>query len=259
MWMRNSERRVVFYMALTCMVSLSFPMQESRGGNESTASPRPTSIEKPGAPPAPSALPVYVPPKGLGAPGARKGGAARGSTNELIVLSVLAPDHTALSARDQPNLYWFISKPSTAPVEFTLLDERSIYPRLEVRVGKAVEPGLQRVRLSDHGIRLEPGVKYEWTVAVVVDPARRSKDVLAGGVVEYMALPEEVATRLAREERQAAPGIYAWAGFWYDAVASISELIEAAPQDPWLRRQRAALMEQAHLSEVAAYDTGSLR
>lgn len=223
-----------------------------------SATSQPAKVTKPEAPATPrQELPVYVPPK-LGAPGGRKGGAARGSTNELIVLSVLAPDHTALTARDQPILFWYISKPTTAPIEFTLIDERTVYPRLEVRLRSANDAGLQSVRLADYPVRLEPGVKYEWTVSVLVDPMRRSKDMLAGGVVMYMALPPEVAEQLTHHEQGSAPDIYARAGFWYDAVASISELIEAMPQDPWLRKQRAALLEQADLPEVAAHDKGLL-
>jgi len=251
---RNRTWIWVFTISLAGAAIVLYGAAGAETGRDASSTPKPVSIEKPAVPPGAPALPLYVPPKGLGAPGGRKGGAARGNTTDPVVLSVVAPDHTALSARDQPTLYWYISKPTATPIEFTLLDERSVYPRLEVRVGKPNEAGLQRVRLADYNIRLEPGVMYEWTVAVVVDPVRRSKDLLAGGVVMYRELPSDVADRLAREERTAAPGIYAWSGFWYDAVSSMSELIDASPQDPWLRRQRAALLEQADLPEVAAYD-----
>ena len=44
------------------------------------------------------------------------------------------------------------------------------------------------------------------------------------------------------------------AGFWYDTIAELSALIAAAPRDMTLRQQRAALLEQQGLPEVAAYD-----
>jgi hypothetical protein len=37
---------------------------------------------------------------------------------------------------------------------------------------------------------------------------------------------------------------------WYDAVAAISEMIDAAPQDQALRKQRAALLSQVGLSAI---------
>lgn len=48
--------------------------------------------------------------------------------------------------------------------------------------------------------------------------------------------------------------VYAENGIWYDAIASVSTRIEAAPSDPELRAQRAALLQQVGLSDVADFD-----
>ena len=47
---------------------------------------------------------------------------------------------------------------------------------------------------------------------------------------------------------------YAEAGLWYDAIATISEMIEKTPDDRKLRKQRASLLQQVGLWEVARYD-----
>ena len=52
-------------------------------------------------------VPVYQLPT-RGAPAGRVGGGTRGDKN-VFVLSVLAPDHSALTTSEQPSLYWFIS------------------------------------------------------------------------------------------------------------------------------------------------------
>ena len=55
-------------------------------------------------------------------------------------------------------------------------------------------------------------------------------------------------------------GIYAEAGIWYDAVAGLCKLIDDPPKGATLqelRQQRAALLEQVKLQEVAAYDRQS--
>jgi hypothetical protein len=41
---------------------------------------------------------------------------------------------------------------------------------------------------------------------------------------------------------------------WYDALTALADLIEATPQDAQLRQQRAALLKQVDLAEVAAHD-----
>jgi len=195
------------------------------------------------------AAPAYRPPL-RGSPGGRVGGGTRGTGRETFVLSVLAPDHTGLTVSEQPSLYWFISSPTTLSVEITVVDPRATQPILETRVAPPVQVGVHRIRLGDHGVRLAPGVAYRWYVAMVSDSDRRSKDILAGGAIERVAPPEGLVAKLSQADKAAVPFLYAEAGIWYDALATISELIEAAPNDPSLRRQRAALMAQVGLPEI---------
>ena len=166
-----------------------------------------------------------------------KGAGTRGICGTLPTLAALAPYPTGPTAHDQPSLYWFISTAVSHPIEFSLIDEDENVPRplFETRIAPPVQPGVHPIRLADSGVRLEPGKRYEWSVAVVCDAERRSKDIFAMGVIERAKRSDE-------------------AGLWYDEVMAISDLIEAAPTDMNLRRKRASLLEEVKLSDVAAYD-----
>jgi hypothetical protein len=203
------------------------------------------------APPAESqtAMPVYKPPL-LGAPGGRVGGGTRGPARDMFVLSALAPNHTGTTSTEQPSLFWYISSVTPYPVEVTVVDPQGADPILEKRISAPGEPGVQRIRLADYGVRLAPGVSYRWFVAVVTDPARRSKDILAGGTIERVQPSEELKNKIAQTAKTDLPFLYAEAGLWYDAVTAISELIEAAPQEPGLRKERAAMLAQVGLPEI---------
>jgi hypothetical protein len=194
--------------------------------------------------------PVYKPPS-RGAPGGRVGGGTRGPQGNVFVLSVLAPDHSGFTTSEQPSLYWFISGPTSLPVELTLMDPQGIQPILETRVPAPVKPGVQRVRLADYNVRLAPGAAYRWFVAVVPDADRRSKDILAGGAIERIETPEALKAKLAQASKQDLPSVYAEAGIWYDALGAISDLIEAAPQNQELRKQRAAMLAQVGLPTIS--------
>jgi hypothetical protein len=170
------------------------------------------------------------------------------------MLSVLVPDHTGLTTQEQPSLYWYLSKSTTYPVELTIIDDQTIQPLLEKRLGGPIQPGVQRVQLADYGLRLSPGVLYRWSVALVVDADNRSKDILAGGFIQRMALPEALRAKLARADMAQIPPIYAESGLWYDALTAISDLIDASPHAAAFRQQRAALLEQIGLSEIAEHD-----
>ncbi|HET9491883.1 MAG TPA: DUF928 domain-containing protein [Methylomirabilota bacterium] len=204
------------------------------------------------AQPTTASQPVYKPPR-RGAPGGRVGGATRGHGAGTTTVAVLVPDHTGLTVQEQPTLYWFLSTPTTLPIEVTLIEANAVRPMLETRLPAPERPGVQRISLADHGVRLVPGSTYKWYVALVVDPNYRSKDILAGGLIERV---EQSAVRLEAMpgDPLTAPRIFADAGVWYDAIASISALIEHSPGDPLLRSQRAALLEQVGLREIAEFD-----
>jgi hypothetical protein len=170
------------------------------------------------------------------------------------MLFVLAPDHTGLTADEQPSLYWYLSKATTYPVEFTITEEQAVHPLFETRLSAPLQPGVHRVRLADYGVRLARGVLYRWYVALVVDPDHRAKDIIAGGALELIELPEALHGKLARAGTAEVPHLAAEAGLWYDAVMAISDLIAAAPQQRGLWQQRAALLEQVGLPDIAAHD-----
>lgn len=79
------------------------------------------------------------------------------------------------------------------------------------------------------------------------------KDILAGGLIERVD-PSAVRLEAIPRDPLTAPGIYADAGVWYDTIASISALIESRPADPLLRSQRAGLLEQVGLRQIAEFD-----
>ena len=199
---------------------------------------------------------LYQPPRGLGAPsaGRRVGGGTRGTNKSVPVLSVLAPAHTGQTVREQPDLYWFASGVVTDPVELTLTLEKGDTPLMEKRLPVPTKAGIQRVRLADYGVKLIPGERYNWSIALVLDPKRRSKDIIAVGAIERVERADMNPAFLAAAPTTDTLYRFAADGLWYDAVMAISELIESSPADMNLRKQRVDLLEQADLREIGSFD-----
>jgi len=231
-----------------------------------TGSPSPGNGKVPNNKPAAAALTLlYKPPLGLGAPTGLVAGGSRGTDTCLsgeggnehaaLTLSVLAPaDHIGLTVHEQPSLYWYLSAPAGCQVEVTLTDEQAVEPLLDVTLSPPIKPGVQQVRLADYGVRLTPGVQYQWAVALVPDPEHRSKDIIAASGIERTEATAALRADLAQADKTTVAALYAEAGLWYDAVAAISDLIADVPQNPAPRMQRAALLEQVRLPEVVEYE-----
>ena len=165
--------------------------------------------------PSVSAAPLaYIPPASIGAPRHRMVGAAsRSARLPGPTLYSLVPEHTGQTVSAQPSLFWYLDTlPSEdTPVYFTLTNEQEIDPIAEIQLPKVAKAGIQRVDLAQHGIKLEHGTEYEWTIAAVVDPDQRANDIVTAGWVMVVEEPAGLEPN-ARS--------YAAHGLWYDAIAT---------------------------------------
>jgi len=224
---------------------------------EATAKAAAPAAKSADAPSAASDSAVKFRPGSRGAPSVRVTGGSRGSGDATITLDVLAPDETGLTTQEQPSLFWYQSKPAQAKFELTLLEENKAKPLLQVKASGSGNAGIQRLKLSDHGLKLAPGIEYQWVVALVTDPDNRSSDLVASGAIKRIEPSAELKAKLAQASPASVPGIYAEAGIWHDALASLSDAIDAQPDNKALRDARADLLRQVGL-KAAANSEGAL-
>jgi hypothetical protein len=234
---------------LCCLLLGCLPVMPVHAAEQPEATPPPSSLIKKQD----KAALVYKPPK-RGSPAVRVGGATRGAGDPLPVLHVLAPDHIGMTVQQQPVFQWYLSKPARVRFEFALVSEDSIDPVLERDFGTVHSRGIQQLDLADTDIVLEPGVPYQWSVALIPDEQARSGDVVASGMIERIAVSKELAARLAGASEYEQAMACAEAGIWYDALSMLSKLIAEDPANATLRMQRAALLEQVGLPAVGLPD-----
>jgi hypothetical protein len=164
------------------LTALMFPWS-GKAAEDREPAPPPQSMENPSLSSAPNpALPRYRPPMGA-MPGCLLKGGSRGG-KEFPVLQVLAPNHVGQTRYKQPVVYWYLSKVTTYPIEFTLVDSRAIQPIIETRLRPPTQAGVQRISLRDYGVSLDESVPYRWFVTLMIDPSNPSKDVTAGAIIE---------------------------------------------------------------------------
>lgn len=222
------------------------------GAEPVTPTPKPPNkVEQSKSPVTPVAIPIYKPPA-RGAPGGRVGGGTRGG-DQTFTLSVLAPNHTALTAKEQPDLYWYVSRAISTPIVFTLSDDGA-KPLVEQTLTPPFEVGIHRISLSTFDVRLALGKQYRWFVSLVSDPNRRSRDVLAGATIERAASVGVNSMPSVQDSRSGETHHLAESGHWYDAIAMLSEDIDHNPSEPSYRTQRAGLLQQVGLTEIAQFD-----
>ena len=188
------------------------------------------------------------------APSVRVTGGSRGTGDTLLTLDVLAPDDIGITTSEQPSLFWFQSRPADAKFELTLLQENKVKPLVQVTVERSSKAGIQRLKLSEQGVKLAVGVEYQWVVALITDPDNRSTDLVASGVIKRVEPSAELKEKIAQASPAVLPGVYAEAGIWYDALSVLSDQIEAHPGDKALRETRVDLLRQVGLKAAAGFE-----
>jgi hypothetical protein len=205
----------------------------------------------------PTEAPRYAPGALADGPSLRIGGTARGLGPGAAAPEALAPAHLGASTRESPNLYWFLPKATSSPVEVTVIDPGAATPLLEMTLQGPLEAGVHRVKLAEHGARLKPGVDYRWFVALVSDPERRSQDLVSGAAIRYTPPGPEQSARLSAAPPARAAHLYAESGLWYDAFDQLSSWLAIEPGAARLHDHRAALLEQVGLGDAAAFERRS--
>lgn len=240
-------RVIIIIWTLVALVTLPGPI--SGWASENPKAVKHKQLSEASKPPKQIAMPVYKPPF-RGAPAVRVGAGTRGADDSMWVLAALAPEHAGLTINAQPAFYWYISRDTNHVIEFTVIDDESLELLLEKQYTAPLKAGVYCLRLAEHGIHLSPGRMYKWFVSLVLDPDRRSKDITAGGGVKRIHPPEVLQKKLDQADNAYIPNIFAEAGIWYDTLAALSEMIDAAPDNVELRRQRASLLEQVGLPKI---------
>ncbi len=198
-------------------------------------------------------LPMYNAPQKI-TPRARIGGTLRGSDGKDPAVAALVPDHVGITTKQHPALNWFLSKHTSLPIKFTLIDERSIRALVEQSITPPKQAGVHTVKLEELGFALQANVQYRWYISVIKDDHAPSRDIVTGGMIERCEFSECMVLGAATGCTHEAVMTSAAKGFWYDAMACLCTLIEANPGDMGLREQRAALLRQVGLHEVADWD-----
>ena len=225
----------------------------------------------------PDCVPLYIP---RGAPLGRVATPKRSVEKGAPTIAVLAPDLTGLTWQEQPTLYWYLSAVTAYPIELVISRRRFSSPLLKTRLPSPQKPGLQRVRLADYGKRLEPAIKYQWSIALILDAKRPSGNLVARGFIELesietlekdaasaheankqrlmqrVELLKRLKLEVAQSSREIYPHLYARSGLWYDALSAVSDLITSGSQNRKFQHQRAFLLEQVGISqEVISFNT----
>jgi hypothetical protein len=186
------------------------------------------------------------------------------TVQDSLTLVAISPDDGGFTLQSAPALFWYISGPTKRRIEFALNHPKHVEPVLfKDNLASPATAGISRIDLAAEGIKLEPGVVYEWVIAVVQDEDRRSHDIVATGLIR---LEESAPADPSAHDATLAPhssdslercAFFAERGIWYDAFQAVSDAIQRNPDDAWAIEQRNALLTQIGLGKIISHRSGA--
>lgn len=217
--------------------------------NESTPRRRPAGVAPPVPLPSPDAPPLWdlenTAPSSPTSPSQKKPCTADGQPT----LTTLVPkSNIGLTATAFPTFYWYTPTNTYRIVQFTLYkvgasgsQRREVYSSTLQVSGKA---GLSRLSIPDQEttVALEPGTDYQWQVGLYCSKKQR-KGLVANGWIRFVPPSEKIAKKIAKAKPKDKADIFAEAGYWYDAVQSLSLSRREKPQDKRLTKAWRTLFE----------------
>lgn len=201
----------------------------------------------------------YQPKSGIGKPRRITGAGTRGDrcrfTNKPPLTALVPANGLGVTVSAQSTFYVYVParSPQVSPlqVEFRLKDKNDIdiYQTSFQTTGK---PGIVAITLpTQAGLPpLEIGQDYKWTFAVGCQDHDRSNDLIVGGAVRRVELNAKLNDQLKQASPQKQVELYAEAGMWQDALATLMQLRRDNPNDSEVVSAWAKLLSAVGLEDI---------
>ncbi len=161
---------------------------------------------------------TYRPPTGQVRHQNRKAGGSRGCnlpSNDTVTL-IVPQDHTATTVSAHPIFFWHLSQKLSLPLRFTLLEpgKKPLFTK-ELKP----DPGIVALKLPENSPPLEIGKTYRWTVTVVCNQKKPSRNLFATAWIKRASSPAFNQLSEVSADTSFCSLEYAKAGIWYDALS----------------------------------------
>jgi hypothetical protein len=165
--------------------------------------------------------------------GASRGGLCdSAAAAKAVSLKALLPEnHYGLTAVARPTIVAYLPATSATEVFFSLKDEaKQLHFETSIPISGAA--GLLSFQLPEQAPVLEPGKNYQWFLAVKCNGELRPSSPFVDGWVQRVVPDESVAVTVAQSPSIAKAASLGAAGFWYDTLATLTQLKRQQPENP---------------------------
>lgn len=181
-------------------------------------------------------------------PGGTRGGTCLVDANSqpLTALIPVTEQHLELTTSSHPTVLIYVPKTEAKTANFVIIDEsnRILY---KTAINLPKQPGILAIQIPKNQPELQAGINYRWTVSL---DCNSSNPPFVQGVIKRIQPNPELTQALQKTPAEQWL-VYAQAGIWYDAIATLAALRQAQPNNPQLESNWQKLLHEVKLDGVA--------
>lgn len=197
---------------------------------------------------------AFKPPKRQGPP-VSAGGSSRGSsciTGNKSITPLIPGNKLGLTLAQRPTLFWSIPSSSAKTADLVLLNDADKKIFYETTLKLPNKTGIISYTLPPNSPPLEIGKSYRWYLTLVCDLPDFSTNPTVDGWVERIQPESSLSRALAKADARKLPSIYAEAGIWHEALASLVQLRRREPKNPTYFVNWRQFLQSVQLNAIAS-------
>lgn len=194
-----------------------------------------------------------------GSPRTTTGGASRGvcsiasgetAENKKPTIALIPNTDTELTTQTHPTIFLYVPDSTILSAELSLWDrnQKGLY---QTTVSLSGRSGIVGIKLPDAAPSLEVGKRYKWSLALICDRDRRSRDVVVEGWIERTQLSSTLEEQIGTVEPLQRARLYAQNRIWYETLATLAQLRRDRPNDSSIATEWQNLLRSVGLQDVA--------
>ncbi len=162
-----------------------------------------------------------------------RGGASRNATacrndrvSEIPLTALIPGNNHGLTVASHPSFFVYVPQTSARQIYFSLKDENNV-GIYQARLPISGNAGVVKISLPQDQTPLEIGKTYDWSVALMCQPAQSDMPWVTGQL-ERVQLEENIASDLPSNLSIEQAVFYGQAGIWYDTLNILFQLNQSA-------------------------------
>ena len=174
----------------------------------------------------------------------------RGNDNPLTAL--VPENNLGLTVSEYPTFLVYVPPTTAKSADFVLIDEddNDLYKATWTLNNK---PGVISIPLPKNANLppLQIGKKYRWQFQLICNPQQPRNNLVVSTVIQRIEPSSVLLSQVNKASTSQLSSIYANAGIWVDAVASLAQQRRTAPNNSELSRDWKTLLESVKLNAIA--------